>query len=196
VSGAEAVNEREALLRAVCENPDEDTPRLVFADWLQENGDEARAEFIRLQIRFARGNYLPSEEARLKRRLKKLNAHTKQWELEVTGTEYVRLVRGFIEQAWFPRVEDFEQALTAAPLRDALIRGPVNLVAIMRHSRACRLHSLDLTQTSIQTSDLEMFAETDWPNHPTRLYLPERAPDELWQRVSSRFGTWAWFQRW
>ncbi|MCE9566280.1 MAG: TIGR02996 domain-containing protein [Planctomycetes bacterium] len=24
--------EREALLAAVCENPDEDTPRLVFAD--------------------------------------------------------------------------------------------------------------------------------------------------------------------
>ncbi len=50
------MNEREALLRAVCENPDEDTPRLVFADWLQENGDEARAEFIRVQIALARGS--------------------------------------------------------------------------------------------------------------------------------------------
>ncbi|MBY0460810.1 MAG: TIGR02996 domain-containing protein [Gemmataceae bacterium] len=50
------MNEREALLRAVCENPDDDTPRLVFADWLQENGDEhdqARAEFIRAQVRSA-----------------------------------------------------------------------------------------------------------------------------------------------
>jgi uncharacterized protein (TIGR02996 family) len=49
------MNEREALLRAVCENPDDDTPRLVFADWLQENGEEARAEFIRLQCRWAQG---------------------------------------------------------------------------------------------------------------------------------------------
>src|SRR5262245_10028348 len=48
-----SMNEREALLRAVCENPDDDTPRLVFADWLQENGEEDRAEFIRLQIRLA-----------------------------------------------------------------------------------------------------------------------------------------------
>ena len=44
------MNEREALLKAVCENPDDDTPRLVFADWLQENGEEERAEFIRVQI--------------------------------------------------------------------------------------------------------------------------------------------------
>jgi uncharacterized protein (TIGR02996 family) len=48
------MNEREALLRAVCEHPDEDTPRLVFADWLQENDDEARAEFIRVQCEAAR----------------------------------------------------------------------------------------------------------------------------------------------
>src|SRR6266545_333496 len=44
------MNERDALLRAVCDHPDDDTPRLVFADWLQENGEEARAEFIRVQV--------------------------------------------------------------------------------------------------------------------------------------------------
>lgn len=39
----------EALLRAICEHPDEDTPRLAYADWCDENGDPDRAEFIRLQ---------------------------------------------------------------------------------------------------------------------------------------------------
>lgn len=43
------------LLRAVCESPDDDTPRLVFADWLDEHGDPERAEFIRVQIALARG---------------------------------------------------------------------------------------------------------------------------------------------
>ena len=38
---------------AICENPEDDTVRLVYADWLQENGDEERAEFIRLQIALA-----------------------------------------------------------------------------------------------------------------------------------------------
>lgn len=42
--------ERESLIRDICEQPEEDTARLVYADWLQENGRQARAEFIRAQI--------------------------------------------------------------------------------------------------------------------------------------------------
>jgi uncharacterized protein (TIGR02996 family) len=41
------------LLRVICEQPWEDTPRLMYADWLQENGQPERAEFIRLQIEIA-----------------------------------------------------------------------------------------------------------------------------------------------
>ncbi len=48
------MNERDALLHAVCDNPDDDVPRLVFADWLQEHGEEDRAGFIRMQIESAR----------------------------------------------------------------------------------------------------------------------------------------------
>lgn len=44
------MNEEQALLAAIHANLEEDTPRLVYADWLQENEQEARAEFIRLQI--------------------------------------------------------------------------------------------------------------------------------------------------
>jgi uncharacterized protein (TIGR02996 family) len=42
---------REALIAAIAANPDDDLPRLVAADWFEENGDPERAEFIRLQIR-------------------------------------------------------------------------------------------------------------------------------------------------
>jgi uncharacterized protein (TIGR02996 family) len=45
----------EPFLTAINAHLDDDTPRLVFADWLQENSDEARAEFIRLQCAAARG---------------------------------------------------------------------------------------------------------------------------------------------
>ena len=44
---------RKAFLVDIIENIDDDTPRLVFADWLEDNGDPARAEFIRLQCRLA-----------------------------------------------------------------------------------------------------------------------------------------------
>ena len=46
-----------ALLRAIAAYPDDDTPRLVFADYLDELGTPeaaGRAEFIRLHVRAAR----------------------------------------------------------------------------------------------------------------------------------------------
>lgn len=43
------MSDEAALLAAILAHPDEDTPRLMFADWLQENGQPERAEFIRIQ---------------------------------------------------------------------------------------------------------------------------------------------------
>ncbi|AMV24577.1 hypothetical protein VT84_09290 [Gemmata sp. SH-PL17] len=70
------MSEHDALLAAILGAPDDDTPRLVYADWLQENagtvkvcgdlpphncwkcfvpdGREVRAEFIRVQCQIAR----------------------------------------------------------------------------------------------------------------------------------------------
>lgn len=48
--------EESALLRAVIADPESDTPRLLYADWLDQREDEAaraQAEFIRLQCRLA-----------------------------------------------------------------------------------------------------------------------------------------------
>jgi len=42
--------EERALLAAIIAHPDEDTPRLVYADWLQEHDQPERAEHIRLSI--------------------------------------------------------------------------------------------------------------------------------------------------
>jgi uncharacterized protein (TIGR02996 family) len=42
---------KESLLAQIVANPDDDAPRLVFADWCEENGEPDRAEFIRLQMR-------------------------------------------------------------------------------------------------------------------------------------------------
>lgn len=40
----------QAFLDAIIRSPGDDHPRLVFADYLEEVGNEARAEFIRVQI--------------------------------------------------------------------------------------------------------------------------------------------------
>jgi uncharacterized protein (TIGR02996 family) len=43
----------DALLAEILANPDEDAPRLIYADWLEEHGDADQATFIRLQVRRA-----------------------------------------------------------------------------------------------------------------------------------------------
>ena len=40
----------DAFLQVIQQTPDDDAPRLVYADWLEERGDP-RGEFIRLQCR-------------------------------------------------------------------------------------------------------------------------------------------------
>jgi uncharacterized protein (TIGR02996 family) len=49
-----------ALYRGILANPHADLPRLVYADWLEENGRAERAEFIRVQIELA--NATPADD--------------------------------------------------------------------------------------------------------------------------------------
>ena len=55
-----------AFLAAIRDQPDEDTPRLVYADWLTEHGRPDRADFIRVEIELARTP--PTTEADERRR--------------------------------------------------------------------------------------------------------------------------------
>ncbi len=76
-----------AILARILEEPDNDTHRLIAADWLDENGEGERAEFVRVQVELANGQQkcncverLPSTVgcseckrfARLRRRERKL----------------------------------------------------------------------------------------------------------------------------
>src|SRR5947209_2048638 len=53
--------DRDALLADIRANPDDATPRLVFADWLEEHGETDFAKFIRLEIERDR---LPRDDPR------------------------------------------------------------------------------------------------------------------------------------
>lgn len=95
-----------ALLAAILANPDEDTPRLVFADYLDENGtgsSAARAEFIRVQMDITRQPerhpYSPPYRAKVTRFARLFAAHAPEW-LEVIGVPQPRAIfrRGFVEE--------------------------------------------------------------------------------------------------
>lgn len=95
------MSDRDALLRLICENPEDDTVRLVFADWLQENGDEPRAEFIRLQCQAARLPVVSSARQHKQNRINHLlRAHEREWSQGLPIPPGCRwgetFVRGFI----------------------------------------------------------------------------------------------------
>ena len=48
------MDDQAALTAAVCDRPDDDTPRLVFADWLDDHGHPDHAAFVRAQVELAR----------------------------------------------------------------------------------------------------------------------------------------------
>jgi uncharacterized protein (TIGR02996 family) len=56
-------SQEERLLRqAIAESLDDDTPRLIYADWLDEHGRWLEAEFVRVQLTSARLESLPRTE--------------------------------------------------------------------------------------------------------------------------------------
>jgi uncharacterized protein (TIGR02996 family) len=80
---------KEAFLQAIIENPDDDAPRLIFADWLEEHGESTRADFIRVQCELA--NLPEDDEVRRpslqEREWELLTKHGKQWLAELPVLE-------------------------------------------------------------------------------------------------------------
>src|SRR5262245_29373729 len=125
----------DALLAAILADPDEDTPRLAYADWLQENGECDRAEFIRVQVDLARltPNEIVPWNARavaLRAREKALlAAHGGDWlaPLKKPGGPlphehtHGQFRRGFVEVVWMPAswfVGWSDILFRAAPVRE------------------------------------------------------------------------------
>lgn len=44
------MTDRDTFVRQICEHPDDDTTRLVFADFLEEHGERQYAEFVRHEV--------------------------------------------------------------------------------------------------------------------------------------------------
>ncbi|MBP3960384.1 TIGR02996 domain-containing protein [Gemmata sp. G18] len=102
------MSDEAALLRAIHTDPDDDTPRLVYADWLDEHGQPERAEFIRVQVELANQNDDSSDEAqKLTLREKTiLEAHGTQWRVSVSPFNDGLFVRGFLEVVLVREHED------------------------------------------------------------------------------------------
>ncbi len=93
------MNLQRAFLDAIVAAPEDDTPRLVYADWLEETGDPERADFIRTQIRLAHlPPQAPERAALAAREQALLRDHGRRWAEPLRGLDWGwRFGRGFIE---------------------------------------------------------------------------------------------------
>jgi uncharacterized protein (TIGR02996 family) len=75
------MTDADAFRRAIAAAPDDDTPRLVFADYLDEHGEPDRAEFVRVQCELAGSSGITEVRCDALRRRERelLKAHAKDW---------------------------------------------------------------------------------------------------------------------
>src|SRR5690349_8945353 len=74
------MTDRDAFVAAIADAPADDTPRLVYADWLEENGEPAQAAFVRGQVELARLPPRAPRRAALAAELKAVAVrHARDW---------------------------------------------------------------------------------------------------------------------
>lgn len=92
----------EPFLQRIRAFPDDDVPRLIFADWLEEQGgaDAARAAFIRVQVALAGlQEDDPGRPALVNTEQFLLDAHRDEWETPFRGLATGLVFRrGFVEE--------------------------------------------------------------------------------------------------
>jgi poly(ADP-ribose) glycohydrolase ARH3 len=159
----------DAFLQAILESPDDDTPRLVYADWQEERGDP-RGEFIRVQVALAR---LPADDPRreeLEARERQLfQEHGKRWAGPLRGlVRKWEFRRGFVEAVTADArhfVRQADSLFRLAPVRQVTLRraGPV-----MDHVAGCphlaRLRCIDFCFSHLGLAELWTFLSSPYLN--------------------------------
>jgi uncharacterized protein (TIGR02996 family) len=89
-------NLQDAFLAAIRDDPEEDAPRLIFADWLEEQGDP-RGEFIRVQCALAgMGQDDPRREELARREAELLRLHSQAWSGNPPSEIHISFRRGLL----------------------------------------------------------------------------------------------------
>lgn len=116
------------FIETIRERPDDDVPRLIYADWLDEH-DDPKGEFIRVQIQLA--GMTRDDPARWDLELRQhrlLHRHGWEWIYKPFDPHprYFRpgFVRGFVEAAAMPAavfLQDPDEALAMYPCLHTLV---------------------------------------------------------------------------
>jgi uncharacterized protein (TIGR02996 family) len=171
-------SDERAFLDAICAQPDDDTARLVYADWLAENGDPDRGEFIRVDIELARTP--PDSEGAERRRsvlfarrAELLKKHKTAWLAPFTPfAKESAFERGFVQKLEVPAntfVRHAENWFALTPLTRVRITTCFEwdqatrertwwAASLFASPHLSHLESLDLEGLRITAADLEPLA--------------------------------------
>jgi uncharacterized protein (TIGR02996 family) len=129
------VTDGDALLRAILADPSDETLRLVYADWLDENGEVDRAALVRVQIeldRFASDELVVSEQRLLGPVGDRVCQRRRDWALpECVLKEWPHDVGGWDWRCGFPEVWHCPLALWEAHGPALVSARPVRGVALI-----------------------------------------------------------------
>jgi uncharacterized protein (TIGR02996 family) len=160
----------DAFLQDILAHPDDDAPRLIFADWLEEQGDRnsaVRAEFIRVQCTLSKEHLPDTKRAELEvRQQELLDQHGDTWAQPLRRVARAwAFHRGFIDDVSVRA----DRLLSAAgrrmfrhyPIQHLrLLRGteitgqPYNVPALADCEHLRRLCSLDLRGNRLESRDV------------------------------------------
>jgi uncharacterized protein (TIGR02996 family) len=166
------------FLQAIREAPEDDTPRLVYADWLDEHDQPERAEFIRAQIQMTRLSPHSRRRAVLLRRARELlAAHGDVWRqsLPKWARRRCQFQRGFVTHVACTAlqfIEHGESLMRAAPVQSVRIyRGEGRIVVLAESPHLAGLTALDLRSNLAGDVGAEALATSRHLQHLTTLRL-------------------------
>jgi uncharacterized protein (TIGR02996 family) len=171
------MNEEEALLQAVLEHPDEDGPRLAYAEWAESQTEEsirARAGFIRAQIAILRMDDAAIDRGEsyrhetLSDRLRErygvtwagpIPAMAQNYAFGRGFVEYIRIsARGFLDRA--------AELFAVAPIQHVDLTGVRDVTEeLFASPYLARLRSLSMDRCGLYDIHLQMLAASVGANN-------------------------------
>jgi uncharacterized protein (TIGR02996 family) len=160
-----ASSPEDAFLQTVLEHPDDDIPRLVFADWLEEQGNP-RGAFIRLQCDRAK---LTQHDPAWKTLLAQESALLKQFEAEWSKpvsrlVDAVHYRRGFIEHVSVSAtklLKNAERLFRLAPVCSVRLEHADSLPEIGASPWLARVVELDLSANPLGSKSLQALVRSE-----------------------------------
>lgn len=165
------------FLQAILADPEADTPRLIYADWLEEQGNP-RGEFIRAQISLLDSDLEEEERQELKyRETELLREHESEW-LKMLMPYLIdwRFHRGFVEYIRVTAsvfINQGQDLFDTEPVRSASFVEifQVDFATLMNTPSLRMLAGLNLASSWLGIKDAELLAGSPYMVNLKKLLL-------------------------